>query len=325
MLAIETRGLRKLYGQKVAVADLSIKIEEGEVFGFLGPNGAGKSTTVKMLVGLIKPSAGEGFLLGAPLGDIASKRRLGFLPEQFRFHEWLRADEFLDFHGRLAGLDAGTRQKRIPEALELVGLLDRQTDKLHSFSKGMLQRIGIAQAIIGDPDIIVLDEPTSALDPIGRRDVRDLIHHLKSLGKTVFLNSHLLSEVEMVCDRVAIVNYGKVLTQGKLRDLLGERELDLQVDSVSDELKESLSSRWRIVRQFGGSLTLAISSEEEANEVARLVIDSGAKLYSLTPSRRSLEDLFVETLGEGEERSSKPAEPARKEEPAAVEPGPRSV
>ncbi len=220
MLAVETHHLRKTYGQKVAVADLTLSVGEGEVFGFLGPNGAGKSTVVKMLVGLVRPTSGEAQLLGRPLGDVEAKRRLGFLPEQFRFHEWLRAEEFLDFHGRLCGLGRAERQRRTAETLEFVGLAARAPDRLRTFSKGMLQRIGIAQALIGDPSLVILDEPTSALDPIGRRDVRDLIRRLKGMGKTVFLNSHLLSEIEMVCDRVAIIDRGRVVREGALAELL---------------------------------------------------------------------------------------------------------
>ncbi|HET7767974.1 MAG TPA: ABC transporter ATP-binding protein, partial [Chloroflexota bacterium] len=202
-LAVETRSLRKEYGGRVAVASLSLAVPEGEVFGFLGPNGAGKSTTVKMLVGLVRPTSGGGTLFGHPLGDPAGRRSLGFLPEQFRFHEWLRAEEFLEFHASLYGVPTRERPKRIAEALQLVGLEARAHDALRGFSKGMLQRIGIGQALIADPRLVILDEPTSALDPIGRREVRDLIRTLRSRGVAVFLNSHLLSEVELVCDRVA--------------------------------------------------------------------------------------------------------------------------
>lgn len=296
MAAIETHHLRKTYGPKVAVADLTLSVGEGEVFGFLGPNGAGKSTVVKMLVGLVSPTSGEGRLLGRPLGDVHAKRRLGFLPEQFRFHEWLRADEFLDFHGRLCGLAPAARQRRIAETLDLVGLSARASDPLRTFSKGMLQRIGIAQALIGDPDLVILDEPTSALDPIGRRDVRDLIRHVKSLGKTVFLNSHLLSEIEMVCDRVAIIDRGRVVRQGALADLLAERELDLSIGGLTPALLDALAARWRVVRQNGHLVTLALTDDEDAPAVAETVLAGGGRLYAMTPTRRSLEDLFVQVV-----------------------------
>lgn len=296
MQAIDTRHLRKTYGPKVAVEDLTLSVGQGEVFGFLGPNGAGKSTFVKMLVGLVRPTAGEAWVLGQPLGDIETKRRLGFVPELFRFQEWLRADEFLDFHGRLCRLDKSVRRQRAGEVLELVGLASRAGDRLSTFSKGMLQRIGIAQALMGDPDIVVLDEPTSALDPVGRRDVRDLIHHLRTQGKTVFLNSHLLSEVEMVCDRVAIIDRGRVVRQGGLRELLGERELELAIGGLTDRLLETLAARWRVVRRAGGALTLAVADETEAAQVASAVLAGGGQLFAMTPSRRSLEDLFVELV-----------------------------
>lgn len=293
---VETNHLRKTYGAKVAVADLTLSVGEGEVFGFLGPNGAGKSTVVKMLVDLVRPSAGEATIFGLPLGDVRAKRRIGFLPEQFRFHEWLKADEFLDFHGRLCGLSSSERRRRVAETLELVGLAARSGDRLRTFSKGMLQRIGIAQALIGDPDLVILDEPTSALDPIGRRDVRDLIRHLKSLGKSVFLNSHLLSEVEMVCDRVAIIDRGRVVRQGALSRLLSDLELELTVGDLSPGLLEELGRRWRVVRQNGGFVTLAISTEEEAPEVATTILARGGRLYAMTPSRRSLEEIFVQVV-----------------------------
>ena len=294
--AIETRHLRKAYGRKVAVADLTLAVGEGEVFGFLGPNGAGKSTTVKALVGLIRPSSGEVRVFGRPAGDREARRRLGFLPEQFRFQEWLRADELLDFHGRLAGLSPADRRRRTRETLDLVGLSARSDEALRTFSKGMLQRIGIAQALVGDPDLVILDEPTSALDPIGRRDVRDLIRHLRSRGKTVFLNSHLLSEIEMVCDRVAIIDRGRVVRQGALSDLLAERELELNVGGATPELAAALAARWRVVARNGGLITLAIASDEDVPAVAETVLANGGRLYGLTPTRRSLEDLFVQAV-----------------------------
>jgi ABC-2 type transport system ATP-binding protein len=296
MPAVETTRLRKVYGRKVAVADLTLSIGEGEVFGFLGPNGAGKSTSVKMLVGLVRPTSGDGQLFGQPLGDVKVKRRIGFLPELFRFHEWLSADEFLDFHGRLAGLDPARRRHRAAEVLELVGLADRGADRLSTFSKGMLQRIGIAQALIGDPDLVILDEPTSALDPIGRRDVRDIINHLKTIGKTVFLNSHLLSEIEMVCDRVAIIDRGRVVREGRLADLLAERELDLTIGGSTPALLDTLAARWRVISRSGSLITLAVGSDEDAPEVAATVLAHGARLYAMTPTRRSLEDVFVQSV-----------------------------
>jgi ABC-2 type transport system ATP-binding protein len=189
----------------VAVADLTLLVGRGEVFGFLGPNGAGKTTSVKMLLGLTNPTAGSATLLGHPLGDRQARAKIGFLPEHFRFHEWLKAAEFLDLHGRLYGMSRAGRAAVIPDLLELVGLGHRAETKLSAFSKGMLQRIGLAQAMLNDPELVFLDEPTSGLDPLGRRLVRDIINGLRSEGTTVFLNSHLLSEIELTCDRVAFI------------------------------------------------------------------------------------------------------------------------
>ncbi len=244
-LAIETTNLRKEYGRRIAVAGLSLAVPEGEVFGFLGPNGAGKSTTVKMLVGLVHPSGGQGRLFGRPLGDATARRWLGFLPEQFRFHEWLRAEEFLELHASLYGVPKRERARRIAESLKLVGLEARAHDSLGTFSKGMLQRIGIGQALIADPKLVILDEPTSALDPIGRRDVRDLIRTLRARGVAVFLNSHLLSEVEMVCDRVAIIDRGRVVRQGPMAELIsGTLEVEVRVEGATPALLANLEARW---------------------------------------------------------------------------------
>lgn len=313
-LVVETVGLRKEYGRKVAVANLSLAVPAGEVFGFLGPNGAGKSTTVKMLVGLARPTAGEGRLLGRPLGDAAARRRLGFLPEQFRFHEWLRAEEFLDFHASLYGISRAERGRRVADALAMVGLEARAGDTLSTFSKGMLQRIGIGQALIADPELVILDEPTSALDPIGRRDVRDLIRRLRERGTAVFLNSHLLSEVEMVCDRVAIIDRGRVVRQGPLSELVaGSLEAEVRLDAAPPALLAALEARWPVVSSLPGPtsqaaagneaeavlhtvLRLAVQDESELPQISQVIVRSGVRLFALIPHQRTLEDLFVELV-----------------------------
>lgn len=315
-LAIETHGLRKEFGRRVAVANLSLAVPAGEVFGLLGPNGAGKSTTVKMLVGLVRPTAGTGRLLGRPLGDPAARRGLGFLPEQFRFHEWLRAEEFLEFHASLYGVPRRERPRRIADALALVGLEARAGDSLRTFSKGMLQRIGIGQALLADPQLVILDEPTSALDPIGRRDVRDLIHRLRARGTAVLLNSHLLSEVEMVCDRVAIIDRGMVVRQGPLAELVaGTLEVEVRVDAATPLLLTALEARWPLIIQpvltaeptvpaysaneVTGSravVRLVVEQESDLPEIAETVHRSGARLYALTPRQQTLEDLFIQLV-----------------------------
>jgi ABC-2 type transport system ATP-binding protein len=272
------------------------------VFGFLGPNGAGKTTTIKILLGLVKPTGGEARLLGLPAGTAEARQRIGYLPENFRFHDWLTGHALLDFHGRLAGLSAAERRERIPRVLEQVGLTGRGNDRIRAYSKGMTQRIGLAQAIIHEPELVLLDEPTSALDPGGRREVRDLIRSLSARGTTVFLNSHLLSEVEMVCDRVAIVDRGRVVRSGRLDDLVGGvPELRVTVDRVDPELLDLLAAHGAITRIQECTVTLAIGDLEQAPLIAAELVRGHYRLYGLVPSHQSLEDLFlslVQTTGQ---------------------------
>lgn len=301
-LAIETRALRKVYGQKVAVDDVTLAVPEGEVFGFLGPNGAGKSTTVKLLLGLAFPTSGEARLLGQPLGFVAAKRRIGFLPEQFRFHEWLRADEFLDLHGQLYGLSRAERRRRIPEALDLVGLAGRGRDRLRAYSKGMLQRVGLAQALLHDPALLFLDEPTSALDPIGRREVRDIIRTLKGRGMTVFLNSHLLSEVELVCDRVAIVDRGRIVRCGALHELLQESlALDLTLGAYDDAVLRLVEEYGAIEAREAGELRVRLDVLDDVPRLVAALVGARVPIYGVTPHRRSLEDVFLGSVEGGTE------------------------
>ena len=297
--AIETHQLRKEYGRKVAVADLTLQVPRGEVFGFLGPNGAGKTTAVKMLLGLTNPTAGSGRLLGKPLGDTATRVKVGFLPEHFRFHEWLQATEFLDLHGQLFGLSAEQRANRIPGMLELVGLTEAAGRRLSTFSKGMLQRIGLAQALLSEPDMVFLDEPTSGLDPLGRRLVRDIIRKLKAAGTTVFLNSHLLSEVEVTCDRVAFIKAGRIVRTSQVDQLVeGLTELMLRVGRTTPELLEGLKQWGGDVRVEGRRILMTVQDEASLPAIARWVIDQGVDLYALAPQQLSLEELFVRVVEE---------------------------
>jgi ABC-2 type transport system ATP-binding protein len=237
---------------------------------------------------------------------MAAKRRIGFLPEQFRFHEWLRGTEFLDFHGELSGVSRAERRRRIPEVLDLVGLAGRGGDRLRTYSKGMLQRIGLAQALLNDPALIFLDEPTSALDPIGRREVREIIRVLKGRGMTVFLNSHILSEVESVCDRVAIVDRGRVVRVGPLAEVVGGRpELRLTLDRADRELLAALGRHGDVVTTQSTAdgrveVVLAVDDPDRAPAVARAALAAGAALYGLVPARRSLEDVFVSLVEGGD-------------------------
>jgi len=281
--------------------DLSLAVAPGEVFGFLGPNGAGKTTTVKILLGLVKPTAGRATLFGLPSADPAARRRVGYLPENFRFHDWMTGRQLLEFHGRLAGMTAEERRARIPEVLERVGLAGRGDDRIGSYSKGMTQRIGLAQAILHRPALVLLDEPTSALDPIGRREVRDFIRELRAEGVAVFLNSHMLGEVEMVCDRVAIVDRGRVVHAGPLRPLVaGARELRLTVDCVDDGLARLLCPFGRIVGRDATTVTLALGDGREAADVIAAVVGAGRRLHAAEPVHRTLEDVFVGLVGASE-------------------------
>ena len=283
----------------MALHGLDLLVQSGEVFGFLGPNGAGKTTTVKILLGLVAPTSGEAHLFGQPVGDAEARRRVGYLPENFRFHDWLTGYELLDFHARLAGLSRDERRERIPRVLEAVGLGGRGGDRIHGYSKGMTQRIGLAQAIIHEPDLVLLDEPTSALDPVGRREVRDLIRSLRARGMTVFLNSHLLSEVEMVCDRVAIVDGGRVVQSGRLSELLGGLpELRVTVDRIDEPLLEIMASHGRVLDIVDATVVLGVEELEVAARLSEALVRAGYCLYAMVPSHQSLEDLFV-SLVEG--------------------------
>jgi ABC-2 type transport system ATP-binding protein len=317
--AIETAGLRKVYGRNAVLHDLTLEVAPGEIFGFLGPNGAGKTTTVKILMGLVQPTAGEARIFGIPAGDREARRRVGYLPENFRFHEWMTGAGLLTFHGRLAGLSAHERRERIPEVIERVGLAGRGGARIRTYSKGMTQRIGLAQAIFHRPELVLLDEPTSALDPVGRREVRDLIRSLREDGITVFLNSHLLSEVEMVCDRVAIIDRGRVVRSGSMEELLsGVSQLRVMVDRADDTLLSALRCVAQVVAveqagaepgdshpssgtREGATVTLAVDDLEVAPRVAETVMRRGYQLYGLVPVHRSLEEIFMD-LVEGREQ-----------------------
>jgi ABC-2 type transport system ATP-binding protein len=304
MSAIESVELIKHYGETVAVDGLSLDVEQGEVFGFLGPNGAGKTTTVKMLLGLVRPTAGQASVLGQPPGEPAAMRRVGFLPEHFRFPAWLTAEGLLDSHGRLYGLTRDERTERIPALLQRVGLGERARSRIGEFSKGMSQRLGLAQALIGDPELVFLDEPTSGLDPLGRRLVRDIIRGLGERGVTVFLNSHLLGEVEATCHRVAIINRGRVVRMGSQLELAqGAVEVRLRAGGLDEETRAGLA-RWGHLSpgDANGALTLTVESEEVLPQVARWLVDLGVDLYELSPRRLSLEELFVRAVGDEQGR-----------------------
>ena len=297
--AIEVRGLRKKYGKKLAVDGISFDVPVGTTFGLLGPNGAGKSTTVKILAGLVRPTEGTALVLGGSPTDTVTRRSVGYVPEQFRFPEWMTAGEFVAFHAALADVPGGERAARVEECLELVGLSHRRGDILGTFSKGMLQRIGIAQALVGRPRLVILDEPTSALDPIGRRDVRALIMRLREAGVTVVLNSHLLGEVELTCDRIVILDRGRVVEEGTMEALIGDRiVVEVRATDVGEPLLAVIRGRWGqpealSVESAITSFRVTVESEAELAAIARVMHDAGASIRALVPRRRSLEDLFV--------------------------------
>ncbi len=283
----------------VALDSLSLEVEEGEIFGYLGPNGAGKTTTFKLLVGLLRPTSGKAWLLGNNISDISSRREIGFLPEQPYFYDYLTAREFLDFYCQLYNLSKQARKKRVTELLELVGLQETASVQLRKFSRGMLQRIGVAQALINEPKLVFFDELMSGLDPIGRKQMRDVILRLKADGKTVIYSSHILSDVEEICDRVAILSKGKLHGVGQLNELLGVREqlVEMSIEGLDETGKAKIKQLASESIERGERIILNISDETALKEAQEIVVQQGAKLVSLIPRTESLDELFARKLG----------------------------
>ena len=294
--AVWCSGLRKRYGRRTAVDGVSFTVGRGEVVGLLGPNGAGKTSVIKMLLGLVRPDAGEVLLLGRPGRDPASREKVGYLPELFRYQPWLSAAEVLAVHVRLARVQVPVEEQR--RALALVGLADRAGDRVGGFSKGMQQRLGLAVALVARPELVVLDEPTSALDPLGRADVRDLVLSLKARGVAVLLNSHLIGEVERVCDRVVILDRGRVAASGSLAELLGQREVRLRLGEVNAAAEARLAAAGSLHRS-GDEFTVALTGEDDGTTVPGLVADLvalGAQVHAVEPGRISLEERLLGIL-----------------------------
>jgi ABC-2 type transport system ATP-binding protein len=296
--AIHCVELSKRYGRTVALSGLTMTVPRGEVFGFLGPNGAGKTTAIKLLLGLLEPSGGEGWVLGSPLGEVATRRRVGYLPELFRYQPWLRGGEVLRLHCELARLPRATWRDEAARVLGVVGLADRVDDRVRTYSKGMQQRLGLAVALLGTPQLVFLDEPTSALDPVGRFDVRQVIHHMREQGTAVFLNSHLLTEVEMVCDRVAMVDRGRVITTGTLDELLGGQACRVRVTGLDVQQRQSLSAFGRAEDDGEWIVVRGLEAERVPDLVAE-VVRMGGRVYAVEPRHETLEDRFLQLLGEG--------------------------
>ena len=309
MDAIRTEKLTKHYRvgfwrprPYLALEDLSLNVRRGEVFGFLGPNGAGKTTTLKLLMQLIFPSSGYAEILGKPVGDLDVRRRIGYLPENPYFYDYLTAEELLDYFAAVFGYDAAERRRRVAALLDSVGIGAERRLQLRKFSKGMLQRVGIAQAILNDPDVVFFDEPMSGLDPLGRRDIRQLILQLRDRGSTVFFSSHVLSDAETLCSRVAIVAQGRLVASGELSELLQfhVRAWELVVTGLSDTALAQAQARGHVVRHTSlGSqrYALELPLTVEPGRVLGDVTAAGAELVSLTPMRETLEDFFVRQIG----------------------------
>ena len=304
---VDLIGVTKTYGKKIhALRGVNIQVGRGEIFGLLGPNGAGKSTLVKIMMTVVRPDAALGTVLGRPLGNRKKLAVIGYLPENHRFPAYLTGMQLLDYYGRLAKVPSKLRRKRIPMLLDRVGMTRWADTRISKYSKGMMQRLGLAQALINDPELLVLDEPTDGVDPLGRRDIRELLLELRDQGKTVFLNSHLLSELEMVCDRVAILVDGLVARQGTLSELTDhtvEYRITVQGDLtvLSDEIQKLDG------RVVDGRIIIEGDDTERVNRIIDLLRSRNMAIESVEPHRFSLEDVFVDTLGRGD--SSPPIRP----------------
>lgn len=287
-------------GRTVAVHKVDLEVGRGQIFGLLGPNGAGKTTTLKMMLGLLRPDRGEIELFGQPPASPAARARLGYLPENPYFYDYLTAEEFLDFYGRLQGIPSATRRDLVRDTLLRVGLKGRESTALRKFSKGMTQRLGLAQAIQHDPDLVILDEPMSGLDPIGRREVRDLILELKTAGKTIFFSSHILQDAELICDQVAILDKGRLRSVGRLHEMISETVKWFEV-AVRGPLPDGLDVE-RISTE-GGEHLLRV---REVGVLARLLDalqDSGSQVLSIWPRKDTLEDLFLREIAGADDKA----------------------
>jgi ABC-2 type transport system ATP-binding protein len=293
--AIELDGIVKTYGRTPALEGLDLRVGRGELVGLLGPNGAGKTTTIKLLLGLARPTSGSGTVLGAPLGDRATRGRIGYLPELFRYQPWLRAREVLHLHTELARMPAERRTGAVDDALAHVGLANRADDPVSGFSKGMQQRLGLGVALLGDPELILLDEPTSALDPIGRMDVREIVRAARDRGATVILNSHLLGEVEQVCDRVVILQRGRVVASGSMDDVVAAGGVRLRVTELDERGRQALAHFGAIVVD-GEWLAIRPLDRARIPDVVSAIVAAGGRVHAVEPGRGSLEARFLELV-----------------------------
>ena len=306
MSVIETRSLHKTYGRIEALKGVSIRVEPGEIYGLLGQNGAGKTTLIKILLGIVRKTDGDATLLGEPAGTVRVRREVGYLPEDHRFPEYHTGYSLMDFYGQLYGLSRDERRRRIPEMLEVVGIRNRMNSRIRTYSKGMKQRLGIAQAMFHDPKVIFLDEPTDGVDPVGRREIRDMMERLKAKGKTIFLNSHLLGEVELVCDRVAILQRGELARQGTVADLT--RQTGLFVVGLAPGQAFPADEVTRLgyaVRPAGDHVEVALAEGQSIDPVLGLLHAKGLNLRHLVEKKQTLEDVFVSMVDAAEHRADR--------------------
>ena len=310
-LAVAIRGLRKVFRtgilrrKKVALESLDLDVPRGGIFGFIGHNGAGKTTTIKLLMGLATPTAGTAVVLGHAVGDPRAMQQVGFLPERPYFYDYLTGREFLDFYAQLFRIPRAERRRRTEALLESVELASEGDAQLRTYSKGMLQRIGVAQALINDPALVVLDEPMSGLDPAGRRLIRDLVLGMRDEGRSVFFSSHILADVEMICDRIGILVHGRLHYTGGVEDLLDRHvdRVEIRVENLSQEDADAVAERADEVERHGGQWLLRVREGEPQQHLLRRLTRAGATVISVTPIRPSLEDLFMRDLaGTGEAR-----------------------
>ena len=322
-VVVSTSGLSKTYTagfwktkRVVALENLTLQIQDNEIFGYLGPNGAGKSTTLKLLMSLIFPTSGSAEILGKPVSKVSTRQQIGYLPENPYFYEYLTAEEFLSYYAGLLGLSAADIKDRAGYYLKLTDTFHARKLQLRKFSKGMLQRVGIAQALINDPKVLFLDEPMSGLDPIGRREVRDLILKLKDQGKTIIFSTHILNDVEILCDRVAVLNRGKLIGSGNLSGLISKevKYIEVLFSGLSVGEARQLFDSSHSITQSGSTIRLEIGAESKITDVVRPIEQAGGKILSVTPIRQTMEDYFFTLVGEGRKKAS--LEPSNQEREA---------
>ena len=306
MPIISAERLSKTYAPKsktrsvAALVDFSLHVQSGEIFGLLGPNGAGKTTFIKLLLAIVFPTGGSARILDEDVGTVALKARVGYLPENHRYPPYMTGEQVLRFFGRLSGVDVKTLSRRVDETLALVDMTKWRKMKIRKYSKGMMQRIGLAQALINDPQLLILDEPTDGVDPLGRKEIRDVLMQLKSRGKTIFLNSHLLSEVEQICDRVAILNKGKLVRSGSIRELTESEHVF--IITIEGPLPEALRMEWEATRVPAvwkdGSITLSVNDLASLNNIIDRLRAGGTLISSVSRKRSSLEDMFIQVVSQ---------------------------